>query len=186
MKYLPGRLTGCNGGSDTTYYLGACNGTKWVHESNGTAIVDFPGTRPGNAMVYIEVKANQTLNNVVFRPMLVDNNYIDDGEFMPYHETVVDIVSKNSAGTSVDLSSYSSLSNKYTFASDGYISLSGDSNTSGYISVFVYGSDNNSIITHVMPITMANQSQSLYVKKGMKCYVTSSVSDITVIFIPLV
>ena len=94
-------------------------------------------------------------------------------------------------GTSVDISSYNSSSNRYTFPSDGYVALYASTNTSTYakISVVLYGNQGSNSIAHdtlSLPRGSGNCSNVVFVKKGMKCYVSGSgTAPYTSYFIPL-
>ena len=76
----------------------------------------------------------------------------------------------NSAGKFVDISGYNSANNMYTFPSDGYVFAFNAGNTSSVVSI-VGDSDSGSTIGIG---SINNGRDSLYVRKGMKCYVTGS------------
>lgn len=76
----------------------------------------------------------------------------------------------NSIGDYVDISGYNSVNKMYTFPSDGYVFTYNAANTSSVLTV-VGGTDSGSTIA----IGSINSGRdSLYVRKGMKCYATGT------------
>lgn len=71
----------------------------------------------------------------------------------------------------VNLASYNSPSKTYTFPADGYIFSYHPSNDSSTITV-LGATDGGSTIA----IGSTNARDSLFVKKGMKCYVSGTIS----------
>ena len=101
-----------------------------------------------------------------------------------------DKVSANDAGTQVNLMTYNTSTNKYVCPSDGYISLSNAGASVGdYIIMSVYGANDNTIcgLRCDTPVASMVTTQSLFVKRGMKCYVraTSSTGSFAALFTPL-
>lgn len=85
-------------------------------------------------------------------------------------------------GDMVDLTSYTAANNRYIFPSDGYIFINGRNNTSGYIRVYVYGKSSSTVNAGIgMNITAIQSIQSLFVKKGMSCYVSTELSASSII-----
>lgn len=102
-------------------------------------------------------------------------------------------VIENNIGTSVDLLSYNSASNKYTFPCDGYVALYASTNTTTYakISVVLYGqSGSGNSVAHdalSIPRGSGNCSNVVFVRKGMQCYVVGSgTATYSANFVPLV
>lgn len=92
---------------------------------------------------------------------------------------------KNKLGTSVDLRSYNTSSNKYTFPHDGYLYIYSHT-ASGAVGVYLYGS-NDVLVGNVIRVNGQFSSQATFVKKGMKIYVgTNSGSDNGVSYAPLI
>lgn len=89
------------------------------------------------------------------------------------------VVSKNDFSTIVNLSSYSSQSNIYTFTTDGYIYVIAEGDN---ISANVCGSTSNSYRVLLKP--GAHKALGLYVKKGMRVYIDYP-EDGSVGFMPL-
>lgn len=79
-------------------------------------------------------------------------------------------ISKNNLGTAVDISGYTS-SNRYTIPSDGYIQICSETLTSGKVQVVI--ATGGAAIREFMNITNQYQYSSIYVKKGMRCYINA-------------
>lgn len=94
--------------------------------------------------------------------------------------------SANELGTAVDLSTYTSFANAYTFPSEGYLYLNAPGDA-GNIDAQVYGADATSASDpHFVVTSVISRSGNVYVRAGMKCFVnayggTSNVFN----FIPL-
>lgn len=82
----------------------------------------------------------------------------------------------------VNLNGYTSPSNSYTFPSDGYLILDSATKTSGLIDARIQGSNGGNVAFMFMNITGQNQKESLFVRKGMKCYVNDRSSDTNISF----
>ena len=67
----------------------------------------------------------------------------------------------------VDISSYNSSSNRYTFPCDGYVVLSSEATSSGVIRAVITDPMGNQIAKMYMNVTNSYQIESLFVKKGM-------------------
>lgn len=93
-------------------------------------------------------------------------------------------VTKNSAGTSVDISG-ATLSEKYTFPADGYIYVSSETDTSGINKTAITGSNGITVAYIYQPISAANDVRSLYVRKGMQFYVVQKSANSAMRFTPL-
>ena len=100
------------------------------------------------------------------------------------------MTANNSDGSSVDLSSYKSQSNRYIFPSDGYLVLSFEGLNRTYMRVSVF-SANGKFIAHLgsagndYPAYSAD-IKSLFVKKGMSAYVAiNSGGNNTIKFYPI-
>lgn len=93
-----------------------------------------------------------------------------------------DVKSKRSTeiGAWVNLASYTSASNAYTFPSDGYVFTYNAGSTSSVLNII--GSPDGGSTIGIGSIN--NGRNSLYVRKGMKCYVTGSFSAVR--FSPIV
>lgn len=88
-------------------------------------------------------------------------------------------INANKYSSAVDLTPYTS-SNRYIFPTDGYLFVSSEARESGIIQVPVTASDDGMIAGIYMNITGTYQIDSLYVKKGMKCFIQDR-SDGTVV-----
>lgn len=86
-------------------------------------------------------------------------------------------------GNDVNLTSYTSIQNSYTFPYDGYLILDSGEKPNGIIHVNI---QDNGGLTNVafmrMNITGTYQTESLFVRKGMKCYVADRSSGTKVSF----
>ena len=96
-------------------------------------------------------------------------------------DTLDDLTANNGA-VGVDLSPYSTSSNKYTFPSDGYIVESIGAQNSGKCIVTIYGANGAPIAGLCLNAVFNYQSSSVFVRKGMSCYVFSRDSNVTVEF----
>ena len=93
---------------------------------------------------------------------------------------------KNNLGVRVAIGGYNSTSNLYTFPSDGYVRAYSYNNTTN---VFLVGSSGSTAGTDVVSfsvtsVTSNNMSNSIFVRKGMKCY-CSAANSTDVYFHPL-
>lgn len=95
-------------------------------------------------------------------------------------------LTNNSAGTSVDISSYTP-SNPYVATHDGYIAASSELDTSGKIEVTVKGYANEGVLGYInMYVSGTYQVTSLYVRKGMRVFVYSNTTHGVVTFTPII
>ena len=94
----------------------------------------------------------------------------------------LDKLTANNGVAGVDLSSYSTSSNKYTFPSDGYVVESIGAQTGGKCIVTIYGANGAAAASLCLNATFNYQSSSVFVRKGMSCYVYSRDSNVTVEF----
>ena len=102
-----------------------------------------------------------------------------------YWQEAVTVPEESIMGTPVDLTSYTSES-PYTCPSNGYVSINGRNNTSGYIRMYIKGKNYDSTsVAMAMNITAAYQMDVVYVHKNMKVYIDTNISDIIARFIPL-
>lgn len=62
-------------------------------------------------------------------------------------------------------------SNTYTFPYDGYVTVSSEQNSSGYIQMILLDSKGGLLGYKYMNITSNYQCESIYVKKGMQFYI---------------
>lgn len=80
-------------------------------------------------------------------------------------------------GTVVDLTSYNSFANAYTFPSEGYVYANAPG-TAGNVDIKVFGANATADTDASMLIaSIQSQSNSAYVRKDMKCYVNVYGSD---------
>ena len=101
-------------------------------------------------------------------------------------EYLEDYIGANNIGNSITLNTENTSStNLYVFPSDGYLYLNSGSVTSGNISVPVYGANGAVACCEYMIVTASNQRSGLFVKKGMKCYVSALTTGASVSFRPL-
>ena len=83
---------------------------------------------------------------------------------------------KNKFKPIVDISSYNSASNKYTFPEDGYVRLYADTNgssTYANVGVYIYSSDESAYAMFTalsLPRAGGGAVNLAYVKRGMKAY----------------
>lgn len=84
----------------------------------------------------------------------------------------------NNYGNKVDLASYNSASNKYTFPSDGYVTMNSTTTSTGKLSGALWSADDKYVASMSSTISGAYHADSWFVRKGMKCYVALSGSMI--------
>ncbi len=100
-------------------------------------------------------------------------------------DDIEDNLEANNKHSEVDISSYTSGSNPYIFERDGYVEIGSEQKSSGNVRVVINGA-NNSLVTHLyMNITGNYQVDSLFVRKGMRCWIASQESGTIVKFIGL-
>ena len=87
-----------------------------------------------------------------------------------------DRVNANAFGTAVDITSYNSSSNAYTFPTDGYVELTATVSDSS----IVFQIKDGPVIS-----ASSNAFNSIFVKKGMSAYVSSNVGNGVASFKPL-
>lgn len=87
-------------------------------------------------------------------------------------ENDIDTLTKNTRNTTVYLNAYNTADNLYTFPNDGYVYISSENVTSGFVRVALYSSQGVNYPMGYMyqTITGAWQTQTTYVRKGMKMY----------------
>lgn len=98
--------------------------------------------------------------------------------------SVEDRLDANTFGTAVDISGYNTAQTKYTCSSDGYLYLAAN-DTSGYVVANVSGSGIPAISHSAVNAGIRYNYNSLYVKKGMKIYISVSSGSITAYFYPI-
>ena len=89
------------------------------------------------------------------------------------------LIANNSNGSFVNLSSYKSESNRYTFPSDGYLVLSFEGAKSTYMIVSVFSANGKLIgqlgsAGNTESNAYSSDTKSLFVKKGMSAYVAAN------------
>ena len=92
----------------------------------------------------------------------------------------------NTFGNNVDLSSYTSDDNLYTFSNDGYVCISSTTATTGTGQLTIY--DSNSLGSNfgfVLNATGAWQGNAVFVKKGMRAKVNALATGFVALYIPL-
>ena len=95
-------------------------------------------------------------------------------------------LSINGIGSIVDLASYNTTGNMYTFPADGYVGASSEHISSGNVKINVYGANGTILGGIGMSIGMTYQLQQLFVRKGMKCYVVSRTNGAEAFYKPFV
>lgn len=88
----------------------------------------------------------------------------------------------NKMADGVDITSYATLSNTYTFPADGYVSASSEQAQTGSIQIPIRGNNGKPAGGIYMNITARYQVQSMYVRKGMYCWCQNVASGGTVVF----
>lgn len=83
-------------------------------------------------------------------------------------------ITTNTIGTRIDLLSYTDSNNPYTFPSDGYVFLNNASGKNGLLTI----RDSNNNTQNTFSIGNAEGRYSVFVRKGMKCYLTYSASNL--------
>lgn len=93
-------------------------------------------------------------------------------------------LTQNAFGSFIDISSYNTSSNLYTFGSDGYVYLGAKSETDR-VTMSLYGSSGNAIENRINGISGSTWHEiSIYVRKGMKCYFALVGTDTIARFYP--
>lgn len=77
----------------------------------------------------------------------------------------------NNYGNKVDLASYTSQSNMYTFPSDGYVTMNSTTTSTGIMTCILNSADNKYVASLKATINGVYFANSWYVRKGLKCYV---------------
>lgn len=176
-------LSGCpSGGSLDTYRL-FCQDANDI--GNGSTFTLSGETSVGIGITIVSGTVIST--PLTFKPMIRDAR-ITDNTYVPYAMTnneLTERVAANNAGTSVNITTYNSASNKYTFPSDGYMALYSGSTSSGFMSANLYGANDQAISTFYMDIAHQYQSLPTFVKKGMKAYLNDTVTNGQFRFYPL-
>ena len=104
-------------------------------------------------------------------------------ELSGLNSNIIDLT-KHNGGTSVDISE-ATLSEKYTFPSDGYIYVSSESDTSGANKCAIVGGNGTTLAYIYQPIYAASDIRSMYVRKGMRFYVIQKSANSAMRFTPL-
>lgn len=92
----------------------------------------------------------------------------------------------NTFGNNVDLSSYTSDDNLYTFPNDGYVCINSTTATTGTGQLTIYSSNSlGSNFGFVLNATDAWQGNAVFVKKGMRAKVNSLATGFVALYIPL-
>ena len=99
-------------------------------------------------------------------------------------ENDIDTLTKNTRSTAVNLNAYNTADNLYTFPNDGYVYISSENVTSGFVRVALYSSQGVNYPMGYMyqTITAAWQTQTTYVRKGMKMFCPIATEGTKVIF----
>ena len=99
-------------------------------------------------------------------------------------ENDIDTLTKNTRSTAVSLNAYNTADNLYTFPNDGYVCISSENVTSGLVRVALYSSQGTNYPMGYMyqTITAAWQTQTTYVRKGMKMFCPIATEGTKVIF----
>ena len=93
---------------------------------------------------------------------------------------------KNDFGTAVDITSYNSKTNLYTFPCDGYVELLSEYGSSNYGNLDLYGSKNTTPYhVHSNGNNISSGIIMVFVKKGMRCCVGGNAVS-SARFIPLI
>ena len=100
-----------------------------------------------------------------------------------YNE-VLERTDANDLGTSVNILSYDSTSNKYTFPSDGYLSLNPTAHSGNKIGAVIYGATENT--PYLVAYCDSASANATFVKKGMRAIINiKEGTDLIANFIPL-
>lgn len=73
-------LSGCKGGSSSTYYMETYDGSNYRACTNGKATLNYSSNT--NIRAYIAIKSGVTVNNVKFYPMIVKGT--EEKDYEPY------------------------------------------------------------------------------------------------------
>lgn len=105
---------------------------------------------------------------------MIDMTPPADAYDVTYGNTTVgdelDGLTANKASTAVDISGYSTSSNKYVVPSDGYIYINNNTGQTG--TAYAYGSNNNVCAL----VGGVEGRHSLFVRKGLKIFISGTVA----------
>ena len=87
-------------------------------------------------------------------------------------------------GTAVELT-HTSETNLFTFPNDGYIRLYSSSNGSALVRIFGSSQSSEYLQISTNGTALTNDMNSIYVRKGMKCYFQNVTGTGYAVFIPL-
>ena len=96
------------------------------------------------------------------------------GDVSQLGETINELgnyISKNESGERTDITSYTS-ADRFKIPCDGYVVISSETSTSGKIYLVVGGQSTGNIAFLYMHVAGTYQMQSLFVKKGLRCYLS--------------
>ena len=88
-------------------------------------------------------------------------------------------------GAEVDLT-HTSETNIFTFPNDGYVRLYASSNSSALVRIFGSSKSSYYLQISVNGTAITNDMNSIYVRKGMKCYFQNVTGTGYAVFIPLI
>lgn len=199
-KLLAGRGKAEYGAS--TVRTGSFNIQMNITDSTYDLDVTFSTPMPDNDYIVDLVCHNQhgsvcilngtkTANGFTARASCVDSTAVGETmlvsytAFKLYTDTEYNGLIAKNLGTSVDITSYTTESNKYTFTADGYVYLNGSTLSSGHVYVRIYGANASNSFYANMNITEQHQTMPVFVKKGMKCLVAEISTGATATYIPL-
>jgi len=154
------------------------NGDSHIAISAGQYVYVKNNTHSLNEGLYVASAAVSANGAITSSNMTAD----DDGGLNALNANITDLKRYSVSGY-VDLSSYTSSDNKYTFQYDGYIVLNTRANTTGYIGITITMGSTD--ITEQMYIRSQYETRMIFVKKGMKVYVNHSESGAYTLFYPL-
>ena len=165
-----------------------------TYTDNGTGAT-FSVRSGGYFDVNVVINPHTQIDKLTIYPIVTRNMQAKFGDFVPYisdtdqlNAQVADLSARLTQcdfGAAVDLT-HTSETNLFTFPNEGYVRLYSSSNSSALVRIF--GSSNSSdylqISTNGTAIT--NDMNSIYVRKGMKCYFQNVTGTGYAVFIPLI
>ena len=82
----------------------------------------------------------------------------------------------------IDITLYNATDRRFDIPCDGYITLVSGSSASGYLRVYIYDNDNNTLSNLFVNADSGDLRNGIFVKRGMRAMVTSTMDNGVVYF----
>lgn len=197
--------TGTTGAGPNVFFGIEYTGSTWdigewlTYSTQTSKEIYIDGSKLNNASsvieCYVKVNSGTTVSNKKVYPMLRPSN-IKDATYVPYSKTNYELTTEisniakrleaNKTTQVINIKSYTTIGNAYTCPSDGYLAVYAGGG--GYAVAVICGSN----VTSASDTTRFSLGQkdnetgtAIFVKKGMKIYISACTETSTVRFIPL-